>query len=376
MTPRSVLGLFSGRGAGKIIPALGKDQEGFCTFTDEDASKAYYGAGDYAAGGAPIPTQPPTKPKPKADHQQQKRSQEDAVVDGVGFEDVWLIEKIKKAALKGMMQRVTDPETYDKPTDKQIERIIAGAKHAKSAQPITKYFGRVLAKCSAGSLTDADDAIRILKTCHMLHAVMKKGTAETYKHVFEDHPDIFDIPQIAMPKAIPSSCVEARMAVAYASFLNARVRLRQQETITQASIRNLDLLSHTPTLDFCTMGILGEAKALSVNSLFDFGLACRFYRKSDSNKFVTRDVIHMFQLHIISDLLAHAEEYERVNAHDEEGRARVQRRKGHVCSWAERMQARRFLPWSDYTILKRWSKSVKESKGTHAPAPAPQESLI
>ena len=60
---------------------------------------------------------------------------------------------------------------------------------------------------------------------------MKKGTAQAYQNIIGNYPDIFDLPQIALPKSIPASCVEARMAISYAAFLNIRVRLRQQDSI-------------------------------------------------------------------------------------------------------------------------------------------------
>ena len=120
-------------------------------------------------------------------------------------------------------------------------------KEPDTGKEIGKYFDFVLKACSKGSLTRVDHSIKIMKVCYVLHCIMKKGSALSYKHVFGNYPDIFDLPQIELPKSIPASCVEARMAISYAAFLKSRVRLRQQDTI-EGMERRPSPASNTPII--------------------------------------------------------------------------------------------------------------------------------
>lgn len=211
-----------------------------------------------------------------------------------------------------------------------------------AATATCKHFDKLLKECSRGSLTNAANAVAILKASYVLHNVMKKGTSEGYKNMIELYPDIFELPQIALPKAIPASCIQARMAVSYATFLNSRVRLHQQAMAPDGHAES-------------QLRSMYGMKKLSVIELFDQGLACRFFRKRDNSSLPDRDVIHAFQMMIISDLLERVDEYENaVYAEFESGQAEelLRRKERQLYNWAERMQCRKFLPEPQYFRLK------------------------
>ena len=260
-----------------------------------------------------------------------------------------MIDKIQELSLRGLLDKVTDEaEGYHAAKDKHVEKVVKMAKDPAKAKGISEYFDRILKACSKGSLTRADHSIKIMKVCYILHEIMRRGTAQAYKNIFGNYPDIFELPQISLPKTIPSSCVEARIAVAYASYLNTKVRLRQQDSLpTSASNKvKAEVLS--------AHGLSG----ISMKDLFEKGMACRFYRKRDFSQIFPRDTIHLFQSGIISDLLQHFDRFREEGEKPEE----FEKREKQMVSWAERMQSGKQLCDAEYNRLTAIRRGVERKQ--------------
>jgi hypothetical protein len=307
--------------------------------------------------------------KEKKQEKKKDASKKKVASQPMAVKEPWIVDKIKFLSLKGLLEKATNAEDFIVAKDKHIEKIVAMAKDPEGGKAICKYLDHVLKACSKGSLTSAEKSIKIIKVCFVLHSIMKKGTAQAYQNVIGNYPDIFDLPQIALPKSIPASCVEARMAISYAAFLNIRVRLRQQDSI--------EAYKQGKSQIFSSYALTG----ISVKDLFEKGVSCRFHRKRDSSTFFPRDTIHWFQLHIIGDLIAQAERFsEEAEGLTDEGddfQKLLMGRKKQLVAWAERMQASRFLSDSEYFQLKAIERSLKKPVVVATPAPLIQlESLI
>ena len=263
--------------------------------------------------------------------------------------DSWIVDKIKFLSLKGLIDKATQADSYELVKNKHIDKIVNLCKDPDGAKSVCRYLDQILKHCSKGSLTNAEYAVKIMKCCYVLHCIMKKGTAQAYQNVIGNYPYIFDLPQIALPKSIPASCVEARMAISYAAFLNLRVRLRQQDSLEALESKSQVFSNY------------GSMKVINVMDLFEKGVSCRFYRKRDSSTFFPRDTIHWFQLHIISDLIAQVDRLnEEGNLLDPNSDAErvILGRKKQLVAWSERMQASRFMADSEYFQLKAIDKSI------------------
>mmetsp|Transcript_3801 Transcript_3801/g.9838 ORF Transcript_3801/g.9838 Transcript_3801/m.9838 type:complete len:413 (-) Transcript_3801:123-1361(-) len=367
VSPRGVLDFFGI--SPRVAPAKGTAvslNQSYVSFDDEDPAQWY------GSQGKAFPEYGSDKAK-KAREQQERKKKEAAAAAAAAMAasagpyresapDLWVVERLKHLSLKGLLEKATDAESYHLAKNKHIEKIVLLAKDPRQGKAISTYYDLVLKECSRGSLTRSDYSIKIMKVCYVLHCIMKKGTAQSYKNVFGNFPDIFDLPQIALPKSIPASCVEARMAIAYASYLNIRVRLRQQDSIQGCSEVKQQL--------FAMYGL----KGMGLPDLFEKALACRFYRKRDSSTIFPRDTIHWFQLHIISDLVAlfdrlkneltgrPPQEGEDVGQGGRSGASHgaetLEKRKKQLVAWAERMQAAKYLSDGEYYQLKAIERSV------------------
>ena len=268
----------------------------------------------------------------------------------------------RSPSLPYLPRKATDAETcYLPPKEKHVDQIVKMVRDPARAKSVCEYYDAVLRHCSKGSLTRADYAIKIMKVCYVLHAIMKKGTAQAYKNVFGNYPDIFDLPQIALPKSIPSSCVEARMAVAYCAYLNTRVRLRQQECVRASA---------TYPEETSTVLRMHGLDSVSVVDLFEKAMSCRFYRRRDFSTIFPRDTIQLFQFYVISDLLQHFEALEREWANpfrggeddEEEEEDVLAKRKQQFVSWAERMQASKHMCDGEYNRLAGIRREVQRAQ--------------
>ena len=106
---------------------------------------------------------------------------------------------------------------------------------------------------------------------------------------------------------------------------------------------------------------LDEKKAVD---LYERGLSCRFFRKRDHSNLFPRDTIHWFQLLIISDLVGQFDRFrnELLESSASENFDEVlTKRKQQLVSWAERMQASKYLADSEYFILKGIEKSATQA---------------
>merc|ERR1719247_3561762 len=346
ISPRSVLDFF-GLPAGRRINFA---QEGshtlsqsYVSFEDEDRTQ-YHGS----------------KGKAFPDYDEKKKAKGSSKVHPITIKqpayqpDIFdaVIDKIQLMSLRGLLDKATDAETcYLPPKEKHVDQIVKMVRDPARAKSVCEYYDAVLRHCSKGSLTRAD------------YAIMKKGTAQAYKNVFGNYPDIFDLPQIALPKSIPSSCVEARMAVAYCAYLNTRVRLRQQECVRASA---------TYPEETSTVLRMHGLDSVSVVDLFEKAMSCRFYRRRDFSTIFPRDTIQLFQFYVISDLLQHFEALEREWANpfrgeeddeeEEEEEDVLAKRKQQFVSWAERMQASKHMCDGEYNRLAGIRREVQRAQ--------------
>lgn len=265
--------------------------------------------------------------------------------------------KIQLLSLKALLEKATDPEDgYYACKEKHVERIVKiCSKDAVRARTIAKHYDEVLRRCTEGSLTRADRSVRIMKVCFVLHAVLRSGTAAAYRNVFGSFPDIFDLPQNALPKSIPSSCVEARMAIAYASYLDVRLRLRQQQGAAAAA--------EEPRRGVVTL-----------RELFEKGMACRFFRKRDFSTIFARDTVQLFQFQIISDLLAHVEGARAELSAEREDQL-MEKREAQLVAWSHRMQAANHMSDAEYGRLSEVKRAVESRQMSAKQEEARQEEL-